>query len=101
MADLTSKSGALWVQPDGPNTEVIYLGCHGADEIVEAMGGLDLLRCFKRDGSGWNVTGQTVTPPDPVTVTLNTRLRNVRSYLQKLDCPFTLYALQRDCGVAD
>jgi len=101
MADLTSKSGALWVQPDGPNTEVIYLGCHGADEITEAMGGIDLLRCFTRDGSGWTVTGQTVTPPDPVTVTLNTRLRNVRSYLQKLDCPFTLYALQRDCGYGD
>ena len=101
MADLTTKSGALWVQPDGPNTEVIYLGCHGADEITETMGGLDLLRCFTRDGSGWNVTGQTVTPPDPVTVTLNTRLKNVRSYLQTLDCAFSLYLLQRDCGYAD
>lgn len=99
--DLTTKSGALWVQPDGPNTEVIYLGCHGADEITEATGGIDLLRCFTRDGSGWNVTGQTVTPPDPVTVTLNTRLKSVRSYLQKLDCPFSLYLLQRDCGYAD
>jgi len=101
MSDLTTRNGALWVQPDGPNTEVVYLGCHGADEITETMGGIELLRCFTRDGSGWNVTGQTVTPPDPVTVTLNTRLRSVRSYMQKLDCAFSLYLLQRDCGVAD
>jgi len=101
MADLTTKSGALWVQPDGPNTEMIYLGCHGADEITETMGGIDLLRCFTRDGSGWNVTGQTVTPPDPVTVTLNARLKSVRSFLQTLDCAFSLYLLQRDCGYAD
>ena len=99
--DLTTRNGALWVQPDGPNTEVVYLGNHGADEITEAMGGLELLRCFTRDGAGWDVTGQTITPPDPVTVTINTRLRSVRSYMQKLDCAFSLYLLQRDCGMAD
>ena len=101
MADLTTKAGAIWVQPDGPNTEVHFLGCHGLDEISESMGGIDLLRCFEPDGSGWEVTGQTVSPPDPVTVTVSTRLRSTRSWLQKLDCPFSLYALQRDCGRAD
>jgi hypothetical protein len=99
--DLTTKMGALWVQPDGPNTEVHFLGCHGLDEIAESMGAINLLRCFKPDGTGWNVTGQTVDPPDPVTFTINTRLRSTRSWMQKLDCPFSFYALQRDCGRAD
>jgi len=40
MADLTTKAGAIWVQPDGPNTEVYFLGCHGLDEISESMGGI-------------------------------------------------------------
>jgi len=99
--DLTTNNGAIWVQPDGPNTQVYYLGCHGLDEIAESMGAIELLRCFESDGSGWFVSGQTVAPPDPVTVSLNTRLRSTRSWLQKLECSFSLYALQRDCGRAD
>ena len=99
--DLTTKSGALWVQPDGPNTQVYYLGCHGLDEIAEAFGGIELLRNFEPDGSGWFTSGQTVAPPDPVTFTVNTRLSSVRSLMQTLNCPFSFYALQRDCGRAD
>jgi len=99
--DLTTKTGALWVQPDGPNTEVYFLGCHGVDEISETMGGIELLRNFKPDGSGWDISGQTISPPDPVTFSVNTRLQSVRSWMQKLDCPFSFYALQHDCGRAD
>jgi len=68
---------------------------------VKAWVALDLLRCFEPDGSGWEVTGQTVSPPDPVTVTVSTRLRSTRVGCRSWDCPFSLYALQRDCGRAD
>ena len=99
--DLTTKSGALWVQPDGPNTQVYFLGCHGLDEIAEAFGSLELLRNFDSSGEGWFVSGQTVGPPEPVTFSVNARLKSVRSWMQQLDCPFSFYALQRDCGRAD
>ena len=99
--DLTTKMGALWVQPDGPNTVPKYLGCHGLDEIAEAFGSLELLRNFDPSGEGWDITGQTVGPPEPVTFTVTARLKSVRSWMQQLNCPFSLYALQRDCGRAD
>ena len=39
MADFfTAAMGAVWIQPDGPNTEVQYLGCHDVAGIVLAKG---------------------------------------------------------------
>ena len=96
--DLTTKSGALWVQPDGPNTVPYFLGCHGLDEIAEAFGSLELLRNFEPNGEGWFVSGQTVGPPEPVTFSVNARLKSVRSWMQQLDCPFSFYALQETAG---
>ena len=43
---LTSRMGALWVQPDGPNTEPKFLGCHELGDLSEAEGGVELIRCF-------------------------------------------------------
>ena len=40
MADtvVLAGEGAIWVQPDGPNTELMYLGCHELGDIEEPLG---------------------------------------------------------------
>jgi photosystem II stability/assembly factor-like uncharacterized protein len=97
---LTSRNGALWVQPDGPNTEPQFLGCHELGDLSEAEGGVELIRCFRPDGTGWDVVGDKVTPPDPVSATISSLLFKERSWLEKVRCPFGIFVLQRDCGDA-
>jgi photosystem II stability/assembly factor-like uncharacterized protein len=97
---LTSRNGALWVQPDGPNTEPQFLGCHELGDLSEAEGGVELIRCFRPDGTGWDVVGDKLTPPDPVSATISALVFKERSWLEKVRCPFGIYVLQRDCGDA-
>lgn len=97
---LTSRNGALWVQPDGPNTEPQFLGCHELGDLSEAEGGVELLRCFRPDGTGWDVVGDKLTPPEPVSATISSLLFKERSWLEKVRCPFGIFVLQRDCGDA-
>lgn len=97
----SKKNGALWIQPDGPNSPVHFLGCHDLGDLSVPEGGMELLRCFKPDGSGWDTVGSTETPPDPVTATVTSLLFKEREWLEKVRCPFAIYILHRDCGNAD
>jgi len=97
----SKKNGALWIQPDGPNSAVHFLGCHDLGDLSVPEGGIELLRCIRPDGSGWDVVGSTETPPDPVTVTITSLLAKERDWLEKVRCPFAIYILHRNCGNAD
>lgn len=98
---LTSKNGAVWIQPGGPNNDVYLLGCHDLGDISEPLGGVELLRCFKPDLSGWDVVGEKVTPPDPVTFSITSLTHIQRDWLEKVVCPYSVYALTRVCGSAE
>lgn len=100
MSVLTSQKGALWIQPDGPNGDMKFLGCHDLDDLTIPEGGIELIRCFNPAG-GWDVVGHTETPPDKITVSVTTLIEQARDWLEKVHCPFGLYILQRDCGRAD
>jgi photosystem II stability/assembly factor-like uncharacterized protein len=98
----TSRQGALWVQPGGPNSISYFLGCHDLDDISEPLsGGKELIRKFNPSGRGWVTVGNTQTPPDPVTTTITALMFKQRDWLEKLNCPFTLFVLMRDCGYAN
>lgn len=71
---LTSKNGGLWVQPGGPNTQWFFLGCHDLGDLAAPEGGVDLIRCFRPDNQGWDVVGDKITPPDPITASISTLL---------------------------
>ena len=30
----SAKDGAVWIQPDGPNQDVEFLGCHDVDDVT-------------------------------------------------------------------
>lgn len=98
----TSRDGALWVQPGGPNTRVYYLGCHDLAAINEPGSGIgDLIRQFDQNTGGWKVIGQTRTPPGQVTTSIETVMKKAADWLEKSKCPMPVYVNVRDCGRAD
>lgn len=102
----TSKKWALWVQPDGPNTTMHYLGCHTLDDVSEAGNGIkDLIRCFRADGTGWDTLGATRNPPDPITTTITGLIEEAASWLETIveggRCPFPLYINGKLCPPYD
>jgi hypothetical protein len=102
MADVfTSKNWGLWVQPDGPNSEAYFLGCHDVDDVTESGGGTSLIRCFKPDGSGWKIIGATIEPPDAIDIKITTPIGQVADWLETLRCPATLYITGHKCGRRD
>lgn len=97
---LTTRNGALWVQPGGPNTPVYFLGCHDLGDIVEPSGSLELLRCMDKKG-GWRTVGTIQSPPDPVTTSIENMTFAARDWLEKINCDFTLFAHHRTGGEPD
>jgi len=102
----TSKKWAIWVQPDGPNTTLYYLGCHTLDDVSEPKGGIkDLIRCFRADGTGWNIIGSTSNPPDPVTTSVTGLIDTAADWLETIveaaNCPFPLYINGKTCPPYD
>ena len=96
----------LWIQPDGPNTTMRFLGCHTLDDISEPGGGInELIRCFKPDGTGWDILGATINPPDPVTTTVTGLIDKTADYLERVaegaNCPFPLYVNGKLCPPYD
>lgn len=97
---LTTRQGALWIQPSGPNTEVFFLGCHDLSDISENAGSVELLRCMSKKG-GWRTVGATQSPPDAVSTSIENMTFSARDWLEKITCRFTLYAMHRIGGEPD
>ena len=97
---LTSKGGRVWIQPGGPGNPVYPLSCKDTGDLTESLGGIEALRCFNIEGDGWDVVGQTESPPDPISFSLESLLFEDRDWLEKVKCPFSIYVLNRDCGRA-
>lgn len=97
----TKNNGALWIQPDGPNTKVYYLGCHDLSDITVGKGSKELQQCFKSDGSGWQVISATEKPPEMIKFSIEVAMGKAADKLEQIACPSTVYITQRDCGLAD
>lgn len=97
---LKSDNGALWVQPEGPNTEPLWLSCFSADDITNPGTGRELIQCFDALGN-YQTVGFKRTPPEPISTTLTGLSFATRNWLDKIRGPFGLYLLQRDGGRAD
>ena len=103
----TGDMGSLWVQPDGPNTEPQYLGCHDLGDITEPGGDITKRYCPDRAGHGrWKVALTSQGVPGDVTYSITTYAGKTADYLQSLankaaKCPFPVYAHQSTCGRKD
>lgn len=86
---------SLWVQPDGPNTEPRYLGCHAIGDIPEPKGDSTLLYCPDPAQVGkFKVKNSFKGAPGVITTTLDTDLRKTADYLEDLadlGAKFTLF----------
>ena len=98
---ITSKSGRVWVQPYGPGNPVYPLSCKDTGGLSENDGTEELLQCFNDIGDGWDVVGTKQQKPEKVTFSLTSLLFEDRDWLERLKCRFSLYILNRDCGLAN
>lgn len=86
-------NGALWVQPDGPNSQPQYLGCHSLSDITEPMGDVTLVYCpdpaipnkFKVIGSYQSQA------TDGVTTSIETDVSSLADYLERINCPVPIF----------
>jgi photosystem II stability/assembly factor-like uncharacterized protein len=98
---LTSKDGAIWIQPGGPNNTVYFLDCKDLGDLVVGDGTTTLLQCFDASGTGWETVGSTQAQPDAIAFDITGLMFESLDWLESVECPFALYVLQRDCGRAD
>ena len=98
---LTSRDGAIFIQPDGPGGDVYFVDCKDLADLAFPEGGIELLRCFDPSGAGWKVVGTTQAPPDPITFSITGLMFKTKDWLEKVSCPFSMFILQRECGRPD
>jgi hypothetical protein len=105
MGDTNFLAGqsSLWVQPDGPNTEPKYLGCHGVGDLTEPFGDVTLLYCPDPSSVGkYQVKNSFTGEPGAVTTSIETDLRKTADYLEDVgNCPFPLFIHKVSCGRRD
>ena len=96
---------SLWVQPDGPNTEPKYLGCHSVGDIPEPKGDTTLLWCPDPAQTGKFVVKNSFQgEPGTITTSIETDLRSIADYLEDLaeyGCPFPLFVHKVASGRRD
>lgn len=103
MADdyiLTTKSGGLWVFPDGPNHAAQYIGCTDVGDIAEPLGDIELIRCFDVRGD-YKTVGEKVTAPGAITASLTQLTYQTRTWLERVRGKYGFAVLDRTSGRAD
>lgn len=97
----TSGSGSVFFQPDGPNTEPIWLGCHDVGDIEESLGEIELEFCRSVDGVGYDVVAERKSPPDLISTSITGLSRRTLDVLYTARCPGALYVMRRCKGRLD
>jgi len=103
MANLLAGQSSLWIQPDGPNTEPKYLGCHSVGDITEPQGDETLLYCPDPAQAGkFTVKNSFTGEPGAITTTIETDLRKTADYLEDIGkCGVPIYVHKVSCGRRD
>jgi photosystem II stability/assembly factor-like uncharacterized protein len=88
----TAGMGSLWIQRDGPNTQPQWLGCHLLGDTDIPKGDIELIYCV--DPSGPNrhkVVGSIKGAAGAITTSITYQLQDVFDFMERLDCPYTLF----------
>jgi photosystem II stability/assembly factor-like uncharacterized protein len=101
--NLLAGQASLWIQPDGPNTEPKYLGCHSVGDITEPQGDETLLYCPDPAQSGRFVVKNSFTgEPGAITTAIETDLRKTADLLEDIGkCGLPIYIHKVSCGRRD
>lgn len=100
MTNLLSGQSSLWIQPDGPNTEPQYLGCHSVGDLAEPKGDETLLYCPDPAQAGKYLVKNSFTgEPGAITATIETDLNKTADYLEDIGkCGLPIYIHKVSCG---
>lgn len=94
----TGGQGAVWLQPDGPGTDMVFLGCHEVASIEEPLGDYNPFFCpDPSQPKAWVASGEVYNPPEAVTTSIMEDILGTLAYLEKQLCPFALY-VNMVCG---
>lgn len=103
---LTTRKGAIFVQPDGPNTALKYLNARTLGDLQLDHGSRELIQQFTPTGA-YVSTGSTKSAPSMISTSMEVKLKRKPDWMERLSpsndylCQFPLYVLQRSCGRAD
>ena len=86
MADnFKAGQGAIWVQPDGPNTQPQYLGCHSVADVTIPKGSKTLTYCPDPARTGeFVVSGSYKGEKGAVTYTIEGVMQSTVDYLETI-----------------
>jgi hypothetical protein len=102
---LLAGQSSVWAQPDGPNTEPKYLGCHSVADIAQPKGDETLLYCPDPAKAGkFKVKSSFKGEPGVITTTIDTDLRKTADFLEDLSeggCKFPFFVHKVSCGRRD
>ena len=95
--------GMIWVQPDGPNTEVDPFLCADTDSIDEPLGDFTTRLCRQADGT-WKTVNRSQGTPGEITFDIVTWKARQRNWLQRQverHCSLPIYFQHAFCGRSD
>lgn len=94
--------GSLWAQPNGANTEPVYLGCHVLGDITRDRGGVEPIWCQDESGPNrFKVVGTVQGAPGLVTTDITAKMTDDLDELEKADCAFPLFVIMSKAGRKD
>lgn len=89
---LTSGMASLFVQKDGPNTEVEYLGCHEIGDVTIPEGDLTLYYCpDPNQVNKYIVKGSFQGAPGSITTSMTADFTDDIDAMERIVFPFTLF----------
>src|SRR3990167_837154 len=95
---LTQEMGAVWIQPEGPNTKPYYLGCVDGGDVAETFKTIEYGYCRQPDGS-WKTISRSSGAPEKITTSIDKILFPDKDRLDALaNCPVVLHFLGRAAG---
>ena len=103
MADFyLAGEGALWIQPDGANTEPKYLGCHQLASYDAPKGDVTLYYCPDPSAPNkWKVDSSSQGEAGAVTFDIELKIGKTADWLEKVRCPVPVHVLMNKCGRKD
>ena len=98
ISEFSTRFGAIFVQKNGANQPLQYVGCHGLEGLSEDLGTPTTGYCFDKYGN-YVPVAESIGQPSDVSFSITTGLGKQASILDALrGCRFNIYATNAACG---
>lgn len=103
---MTTKKGAIFIQPDGPNTRLRYLNARTLGGLKIDNGSRELIQSYTATGT-YVTNGSKKKAPGMVSTSMEILLKRKPEWFERLSptsgytCQFPIYIAEHTCGRAD